>query len=83
MNVNVEGRYVEVILSERNLLSLLDKLYMPGSARTLQRNTESNTLSISVETDAEHYEGRAVGTAGEMHPDTEAALAAIKRARGA
>jgi len=63
-----------VRLSERNLLSLLHKLVMPGSAREIIKWSEdqpgepSEQVAIRVATDDEVYGDR---RPGEMHPDTE------------
>lgn len=54
-----------VELSRRNLLTLLHKLDMPGSARTIIK--PGGTI-IKVVTDEEAYGDRAPGAA---HPDTE------------
>ena len=76
---------VVVTLSRRNLLALLHKLDMEGSARTIQNNdtylngvsTPGIILTLRCEDDDEHYSKRiekyGVGSRpGEMHPDTEA-----------
>ena len=67
-----------VTLSRRNLLSLLQKLSMPGSARTLfsancyrdGERGEDLLLVVSVEEDEEHYSSRGFPR-GLMHPATE------------
>jgi hypothetical protein len=56
---------VWVVLSKRNLLALLSKLEMPGSAQTI----EMEGVYVSSEPDAEHYGDR---VPGEMHPFTQA-----------
>lgn len=67
---------VTVILSRRNLLALLHKLEMEGSARTIVSEFEDGTsLTMKSETDDEHYnhparDPRAVHP-GRMHPETE------------
>lgn len=72
MKVEVSPRKVRVILSKRNLLSLLDKLSWEQSARTIVREQEDGTLLVvTAETDEEHYTDRSPGI---MHPRTEAAL---------
>ena len=60
---------VEVTLSKRNLLALLHKLEMEGSAWTLV--TEG--LIVRCESDETHYADRDVPP-GQMHPQTEAFL---------
>jgi hypothetical protein len=69
---------VEVVLSRRNLLALLHKLDMPGSARMITNNdvrvngerVMNTTIHIMCENDDEHYAKRDEPP-GEMHPDTE------------
>ncbi len=81
------GTTAVVVLSRRNLLSLLHKLEMNRSARTITsgngyRVTQDGTpriahdieLIVKSETDAEHY-GERPFPAGAMHPDTEAFIA--------
>lgn len=66
-----------VILSERNVRSLMAKLegHPPNSALELRKNLDAGgVLVVKVERDDEHYGSRGYGP-GEMHPDTEAALA--------
>lgn len=60
-----------IALSRRNLLSLLHKLDMPGSQRTLVAH--EGTFVVTVQDDDEHYKGR---EAGPVHPETEAFVAA-------
>lgn len=70
LNVSDDGRSVRATLSRRNLLSLLHKLDMEGSQRTLiQYDKQGRTLWVVAEDDDEHYAGR---RPGEMHPETEA-----------
>lgn len=66
--VSSNGAIVDVILSRRNLLSLLHKLDMPGSARTLFRDVDGLRLVVRAETDEEHYAEREPGA---VHPETE------------
>ena len=64
-----------VVLSRRNLLSLLHKLELPGSARTLSGGdaVEPWELIVTAEDDKQHY--RSLGRdPGVMHPYTEAFL---------
>lgn len=65
---------VRVVLSRRNLLSLLHKLDMEGSARTLVKHgcERHAVLVVQCEDDAEHYASRPEGGPGPMHPLTEA-----------
>jgi len=74
-------------LSKRNLLTLLHKLEMPGSQRTIIKPTPEGRAIVSVISDEEAYRNRAPG---EMHPDTETfirdvetALAVVRQARAA
>jgi hypothetical protein len=57
----------EVVLSRRNILSLLHKLEMEGSERTI---IKPNGMAVRVESDEAHYADRPCG-AGPMHPETE------------
>ena len=66
MKVN---KYGVVILSRRNLLSLLHKLDMPGSQRTLIG--PGRCVVVMAEDDDEHYKDRGVVGPGKMHPETE------------
>lgn len=76
--VEVGGhRDVTVVLSRRNLLSMLHKLDFPGSARTIFSEGAGidGTLILKAEDDDEHYNHpnrEAKGYVGPMHPDTEA-----------
>ena len=71
-------------LSRRNLLTLLHKLEMPGSHRTL---VKPDGVAITVEPDEVHYADRPGGP-GPVHPETEEfvrdmneALAIVRRGR--
>ncbi len=74
------GTSVSVTLSRRNLLALLHKLELPGSARTLinddcwlngeQTPLGALELHLHCEEDDEHY-GKRPGPPGPMHPATE------------
>jgi hypothetical protein len=75
---------MNIILSKRNLLTLLHKLEMPGSACTIIK--PGGTVVIA-EPDEVHYADRAPGR---MHPDTEEfiqdmeeALSIVRRIRTA
>jgi len=79
---NGEKVCVEVVLSRRNLLALLHKLDMEGSARTLHNNDSyiegnqsSHLLILKCEDDDEHYAKRESGVIGVMHADTETHIA--------
>lgn len=63
-------RIVMLVLSERNLLGLLAKVYDPLSHRTLERFSDDGSMKfvVKAEPNAEHYIGRAPGP---MHPRTE------------
>lgn len=72
-----------VVLSERNLLSLLTKLHTTGSACTIVGGSSCPGLFVRAEPDEEHYAGRARGP-GKMHPVTERIVQAVREAtRGA
>lgn len=76
--VNDKKVIVQVDLSKRNLLSLLHKLEMEGSARTIwtaDNVPDGYILSVRSESDEEHYAGREYGP-GIMHPETETFVAA-------
>jgi hypothetical protein len=63
-----------VALSQRNLLSLLHKLQMPGSVCAVIKG--DGTVLVA-EPDELHYRGR---TPGEMHPETEKFVAEMELA---
>ena len=66
----------EVVLSRRNLVSLLAKVdgRPPHSARTLEKFEEGgDVLVVKAETDDEHYSDRGYPP-GPMHHDTETAI---------
>lgn len=79
MELVVTGQKIEVVLSERNLLSLLVKLYQPESLRTLERWSADfqHILSMRVETDKEHYGDRKPGP---RSPETERIVQALQKA---
>lgn len=89
MRVDLEVRdgrtRVCVVLSRRNLLALMQKLSMPGSARTLFSTNgyrdgemvEDIDLVVSAEDDESHYSSRDF-LPGAMHPVTDA----VPRGRG-
>lgn len=59
-----------IILSRRNLLSLLHKLEMRDSARTIVKYDEDSNepVTITVANDSDYYTDR---PPGQMHPETE------------
>jgi hypothetical protein len=75
MKATQDDYMVTVRLSRRNLLALLHKLDMEGSARTLTRWCDELHVTVIAEEDEEHYGGRPFGT---MHPQTEAFIADMK-----
>lgn len=82
MKLDLHDDIVLVVLSRRNLLALLHKLHLPGSARTLicgDNNLNGEpardlVLVVQVEDDEQHY-GTRLEPPGPMHPATERALA--------
>lgn len=72
-----KGTFVHVHLSERNLLTLLSKLYTEGSEVTLVKDITNARVVVSATRDEHHYTD---GDKGLMHPVTERILAAIKEA---
>ena len=69
---------MKIRLSQRNLLSLLHKLEMPGSVRTIIKATDDGEeVLIEAVTDEECYAGR---DPGPMHPETEIFVSLLARA---
>ena len=70
MRVIIEGGHPVVVLSRRNLLSLLAKLdgHPPMSTCTLIGGDEAPDIRVRAQEDDIHYAKR---PAGPMHPDTE------------
>lgn len=69
------------MLSERNLLALLTKLYTPGSHAAIETSNtlgEAGRIRIRAERDDVHYADR-LGPPGVMHPVTERILREIQR----
>lgn len=66
-----------VILSERNLLALLTKLYTRDSACEIVGGEDCPGVSVKAERDEQHYGDRAFGP-GPMHPTTERVLREIR-----
>lgn len=74
-------------LSKRNLLALLHKLEMEGSARTLQttnwyymdKRVDGHVMEVCVEPDDEHYRER---TPGPMHISTERFIKTMEESGG-
>jgi len=80
LRLNDDGAGVAVVtLSRRNLLTLLHKLDMPGSARTITNSdchlnhelTDRLLLILRAEDDEKHYSER-LEPPGPMHPASEA-----------
>lgn len=65
------GSVIHVTLSRRNLLGLLAKLDIPGSAKTLIKDSTKGRLIVTSEEDPDHYMGREPGP---MSPETEKAI---------
>ena len=86
MRLELLHNQIVVVLSQRNLLSLLHKLEMPGSARTLvcgdnrinDEPVHAPILVVQVEADVEHY-GARLEPAGPMHPATESFVERVRR----
>jgi hypothetical protein len=69
MEVRIQGRELLVVLSRRNVLTLLHKLdHMGDSACTLVRACGPWTVILHAEPDAQHYAERDPGA---VHPATE------------
>ena len=79
MRIEYDGQTPHVYLSRRNLLALLTKLDMPGSARTIVWHDE---FSVTSEPDDVHYshESRLGCPPGVMHPQTEADITRVNDA---
>lgn len=83
MRVEQDRSLLKVTLSERNLLSLLAKLYTPGSKCQIEGLDVPKDFwiaRISGEKDKIHYSNptRNGAPAGPMHPITERIVSAIK-----
>lgn len=78
MKIEVDKLTVTVTLSRRNLQTMLAKLdgNPPGSFKTITKMADHSDylLVLRAEEDAPHYGSRGYGP-GEMHPNTETALA--------
>ncbi len=57
-------QHIEIVLSKRNLLTLLSKLEWPDSAKTIT----DGDIYVRAESDEIHYKDR---DPGPMHPRTE------------
>jgi hypothetical protein len=81
---DMPGPVLDIALSERNLLTLLSKLYTPGSAYLLVVSDIPEGLNVRLlaEPDEYHYysPARAGEPAGATHPLTERVLIAIRAA---
>ncbi len=76
---STDGTVGRVVLSRRNLESLLAKLdgHPPGSACTIMAPAQYGRWYVVAEEDELHYANRdreAGDRAGRMHPDTEAVI---------
>ena len=60
---------LHVELTRRNLLALLAKLEVPGSACSLSKTDDNVSIIVTSVPDAEHYNDREPGA---VHPDTAA-----------
>jgi len=71
----INGKHF-LILSRRNLLSLLAKLdgHPPDSACIIGGGTDALGFFVKAEEDDVHYADRGYPKWGEMHPDTEEAM---------
>lgn len=81
------GPVLDIALSERNLLTLLSKLYTPGSACSFLSGDIPDELGFAhpclrAEPDEYHYGSppRGGAPAGSMHPLTERVLIAVRAA---
>lgn len=79
------GPVLDVALSERNLLTLLSKLYTPGSACSFCNGDVPDGFAyacLRAEPDEYHYASptRECAPAGSMHPLTELVLMAVRAA---
>jgi hypothetical protein len=64
---NEDGR-IEIALSRRNLLAMLNKVDRADSARRMEKDEEEHGYLVVVcETDEEHYGSREYGP-GAVHP---------------
>lgn len=70
MELQLHGHFIQVTLSKRNLLALLQKVDLPegDSQRTLFRHFDHHVLIVTAEADDEHYQGREPGP---MREDAE------------
>ena len=71
MRIEITPTTLRVVLSERNLKTLLSKLTMPDSACTICTSLDGAVFYVSAEPDDQHYNGREPGP---MHPATEAQI---------
>lgn len=62
---------VTVVLSRRNVMSLINKVEDPKSHRAIIGGSDAEGLTVKVETDVEHYfhNDRQCTFPGEVHPD--------------
>lgn len=84
MRVEIHDGVLTFVVSERNLISMLSKLYTPGSARTIESvDVPANFkgMRLCAEEDTVHYASptRMGAPAGPMHPTTERIVQTIKQ----
>jgi hypothetical protein len=74
----IDRNRIGITLSRSNLCGLLAKLdgHPPSSACMIAKDTDIGFLTVHAEEDATHYDAsRGLGMRGQMHPETEAAIA--------
>lgn len=64
---------LKVVLSRRNLLTLLTKMSLGDSACTIGVLTDQGTVFVQSEADSQHYDSRTYAP-GDMAPVTEAMI---------
>lgn len=86
MRIEIKDDVLDIVISERNLLTLLTKLYTPGSACEIGNGDVPEGFRkawLKAEKDDVHYASAtrqsSQGVAGQMHPVTEKVLAAVKK----
>lgn len=73
MKGSIVDGVIQVVLSKRNLLTLLHKLDVPTSKREIVKQTGGVFISVRAEDDNTHYKD---ATPGKMSTDTEAFIKA-------
>lgn len=74
MRVDYDGAVITIVLSKRNLLTLLNKVEDEESAKTLVKNEGHIKLVVRVEDDFTHYHNRPEGGPGKVHPKHDPSL---------